>query len=122
MYSKSLCHPLRGELLASSGLLAFDDLLYDFCLFDQECTKDPEEIVKHGMSGRTKGAYRDFTQSPHREPPYARRTVFMRLETVAYWRGRSAGTYRNRLSVSITVQRSFEHTPGSPIPQSPHLG
>ena len=49
-------------------------------------------------------SYRDLTQSPHLEPPYARCTVFWRLEIVAYLRGRSAGT------------------PGRAIPQSPHLG
>jgi len=47
---------------------------------------------------------RDLTQSPHLEPPYARRTVFTRFETVAYWRGRRAGM------------------PGREMPQSPHLG
>lgn len=35
--------------------------------------------------------YLDFTQSPQREPPYARRTVLMRFDTVAYLRGRRAG-------------------------------
>lgn len=45
-----------------------------------------------------------FTQSPHLEPPYALRTVFLVFETVAYLRGRKAGT------------------PGRAIPQSPHLG
>lgn len=50
-------------------------------------------VVRYGTKGRLKKVYRDFTQSPHREPPYARRTVFIRFETVAYWRGRSAGIY-----------------------------
>lgn len=53
---------------------------------------------------RSIGTHRDLTQSPHRDPPYARRTVLTRFETVAYWRGRRAGI------------------PGSAIPQSPHLG
>ena len=39
----------------------------------------------------TRITHRDFTQSPHLEPPYARRTVFWRLEMVAYCRGRRAG-------------------------------
>lgn len=49
-----------------------------------------------------RNAHRDFTQEPHREPPYARQIVFWRLEMVAYWRGRRAGIY-TRTKVRDTV-------------------
>ena len=47
---------------------------------------------------------RSWTQLPHLDPPYARWTVLVGLETLAYCRGRSAGI------------------PGRAMPQSPHLG
>lgn len=92
----------RSLLLALSGflLLALDNLFHDLGFLHQECTEDAEV---EGWDDRgdleDTGTYRDLTQSPQRDPPYARRTVFMRFETVAYWRGRRAGTC------------SIEHTP-----------
>ena len=53
-----------------------------------------------------RATYRDFTQSPHLEPPYALRTVFWRLEIVAYCRGRSAGIY-NHTPSSVPNITSF---------------
>lgn len=47
---------------------------------------------------------RSCTQLAHREPPYARCTVFFGFEMLAYSLGRRAGM------------------PGSAMPQSPHLG
>jgi hypothetical protein len=47
--------------------------------------------------------HRCLTQSPHREPPYARFTDFWRFEMVAYWRGRSAGIW-NKTYISIIIK------------------
>ncbi len=55
-------------------------------------------------------AHRDLTQSPHLEPPYARRTVFTRFETVAYWRGRRAGIYNTRERSKVHPRRIFQQT------------
>jgi hypothetical protein len=65
------------------------------------------------------------TQLLHREPPYARETVFCGRETVAYSRGRRAGIccYECEQHVSHgALRRKIGHTPGSLIPQSPHFG
>ena len=44
-----------------------------------------------------------FTQFEHLEPPYARWTVFLGLEMLAYSRGRRAGICPKRLSSVLLV-------------------
>lgn len=65
-----------------------------------------------------------FTQSPHLEPPYALRTVFLVFEIVAYLRGLSAGTYIDSRCGSDNGIGRYDSrlTPGRAMPQSPHLG
>ena len=47
------------------------------------------------------------TQVMHREPPYARETVFCRLEILAYWSGRSCGSCeRNNRPWSVSARQS----------------
>ena len=67
------------------------------------------------------------TQLLHLDPPYALETFFFDLEVVAYSRGRRAGTCWVEDSAQYTfrwhsVCLDEEHTPGSLMPQSPHLG
>lgn len=77
---------------------------------------------------------RSFTQFEHRDPPYARWTVFFGREIVAYSRGRRAGICNSKAAsveliqvLQVTVLHAGKTwkavlTPGSLIPQSPHFG
>jgi hypothetical protein len=58
-------------------LLRLDNLLHDLGLFDEECTEDATQGMRIEYDGGGKSrAHRCLTQSPHREPPYARETDF----------------------------------------------
>jgi hypothetical protein len=84
--------PSAGQTLLPCSGLRLDDLLDDFGLLHQESPQDADESVRKKRDiERPNSTHRDFTHSPHLEPPYARRTVFWRLEIEAYSRGRRAG-------------------------------
>jgi hypothetical protein len=56
--------------------------------------------VNVNKDGENRKAYRERTQPPHLEPPYARLTCFCVFETDAYSRGRRATTYHIGSDVS----------------------
>lgn len=74
-------------------LLRLDDLLHDFGLLNQERAQYAGMVINENKTDQDQKvlAHRCLTHSPQRDPPYALRTVFWRLEMVAYSRGRRAG-------------------------------
>ena len=108
---------------AAASLLLLDHALDDLRLLDEECTDDAgNQIQIICIWNKDNVTHRERTQSPQREPPYARWTVLRVLLTVAYSRGRRATIYRFHLNTGLIVQIFCERTPGSLMPQSPHLG